>query len=65
MEAKAFKLQATIHTEAQTERTRFSPMVTFLLEPQCALQLTLLLIGSKTGRAFIFPLISTSIFFFT
>lgn len=56
MEATAFKLQATIHAEAQTERTRFSPTVTFLLEPRCALQLTLLLIGSKPGRAFIFPL---------
>lgn len=62
METTAFKLQATIHAEAQTERTRFSPAVTFLLEPQCATT-TLLLIGRKPGRAFIFPLISTSIFF--
>lgn len=56
-----FKPQSTL--KLKSRGPDFSPMVTFLLEPQCALQLTLLLLRSKPGRAFIFSLISTSIFF--
>lgn len=30
METMAFKIQATLHSEAQTKRIQFSPTVTFL-----------------------------------
>lgn len=62
METMAFKRQATIHAEAQTEDPIFTHGAILTGTAVC-FTTTLLLIGSKPGRGFIFPLISTSIFF--